>query len=625
MRERQVSAAAFLILIVFMIVGNTASAPQVSVEFMVKTIKWGTYQTDVTPQPGSKNVPLTIIVQQRSSLYLRGVIGYLNLTEYFKDSKDKDNVATADGIAIETDNEARDIIPYGSFYMTFYLDISDAASKGEYQLNLRITGYAYNNTGYYEIIPTDLTIKVIIPNRAPIIKERDPDSSTVTVYLNETRTFKINAYDPDGDSITYRWLLDGTEVLVGSNEYTFNASLHGRGRYNLKAEVLDGTDKNETSWTINVPNRAPEIREYTPSDRQVSIYVGDNRTFSVYAEDPDGDNITYTWYLDGRKILSGSNATSYNYSATEDDVGSHTLTVTAMDTYGDSSNTYWTINVDVTSITEVKSIPEYVYSGRKYNVTILIWNNVWQGTVEVDISYPEYIAMFSNTHWTFRNVKPNDTITIELWLYAPAKVLTSFGEVSLIGQTLTLTVEVSFVDKYGRSYRESHTAEFIIRGEINLRLFSKYVKPEKITPGDTVTTSVTVLNVGVSSAQYANASILPADFIELLAESFVYIGAIEPGSPIPVLLKFRIKDDVPPGTYDIVAKICYFDDIYNENYLLVNFTIQVTPKETPSPGPSGPTIEEYLTVIYIGAIIAAFIALFLILRRRKLQTITGGV
>ncbi len=619
MRKKLVSIVVFSILVASIAIGNINAIGQVSVEFMVKNVWWGTYQNRVTPEPGDKNVPLTVVIQQKSSLYLRGVVGYLNLTEYFRDSQDNDNVSTADGIAIETDNEAKDIIPFGSFYMTFYLDISENATKGEYTFNLRITGYAYNNTSYYEIIPVDLTITVIIPNRAPEVKDRDPDSNTVTVYLNETQTFSVDASDPDGNSLTYRWLLDDVEVLVGpdANEYVFNASEHGRGTYTLEVEVRDEEDKTTVSWTVDVPNRAPEVKDSSPSDSSVSIYAGDNRTFSVYAEDPDGDNITYTWYLDGEKVLSGNNATNYTYYANESDVGTHTLRVVIDDGY-DTSSVTWTISVDVTSATEVKTLPEYVYAGRKYNVTILIWNNIWQGTVDVDISYPEYVAMFSDTHWTFRDVKPNDTVIIILELYVPAKVLTSFGEVSLIGQTLSISLDISFVDKYGRSHQESRTAEFIIRGEIDLRLFSKSVEPEVITPGDVVSVSVTVLNVGVSSAQYANASVMQADFIELLAESFIYIGEIEPGAPIPVILKFKVKENISLGTYTIYVKICYFDDIYNEHFLLVEFTFTVTQKESESSTetPSGPTLEEYLTAIYIGGVIAAAVAAIIVIKRR---------
>ena len=378
-------------------------------------------------------------------------------------------------------------------------------------------------------------------------------------------------------------------------------------------EIKDG----KLTLTVKVPKRPPEEKDSNPSDSSVSIYVGDNRTFSVYAEDPDGDNITYAWYLDGEKVLSGNNATNYTYHANESDVGTHTLRVVIDDGY-DTSSVTWTISVDVTSATEVKTLPEYVYAGRKYNVTILIWNNIWQGTVDVDISYPEYVAMFSDTHWTFRDVRPNDTVTIILELYVPAKVLTSFGEVSLIGQTLSISLDISFVDKYGRSHQESRTAEFIIRGEIDLRLFSKSVEPGAITPGDVVSVSVTVLNVGVSSAQYANASIIQADFIELLAESFTYIGEIEPGAPIPVILKFKIKENISPGTYTVYVKICYFDDIYNEHFLLVEFTFTVTQKESESSTEtsSGPTLEEYLTAIYVGGVIAAAVAAIVVIKRR---------
>ena len=289
MRKKLVSIVVFLILAISIAIGNINAIGQVSVEFMVKNVWWGTYQNRVTPEPGDKDVPLTVVIQQKSSLYLRGVVGYLNLTEYFRDSQDNDNVSTADGIAIETDNEAKDIIPFGSFYMTFYLDISENATKGEYTFNLRITGYAYNNTSYYEIIPADLTITVMIPNRAPEIKDRSPDSNTVTVYLNETQTFSVDASDPDGDKVTLEidWYINGKKVYTGDKlpgdmikpgdvitckARPFDGSLYGSYRASMNSAVVQNTPPK----FISKPGR----------------FEGKVFKMPIVVQDPDGDSVS---------------------------------------------------------------------------------------------------------------------------------------------------------------------------------------------------------------------------------------------------------------------------------------------------------------------------------------------
>ena len=139
------------VFLAYAFVGPVNSIPTVDVEFTVVKVYWGTIDTTLSPEPGDRNVPLTIVIQQHSDYYLRGIVGYLNLSEYFRDSVSKGNVSSAQGIAIERENDTGDVIPYGSFYLTFTLDISEEANKGTYSLNLRLTYYAINSSGYYQL------------------------------------------------------------------------------------------------------------------------------------------------------------------------------------------------------------------------------------------------------------------------------------------------------------------------------------------------------------------------------------------------------------------------------------------------------------------------------------------
>lgn len=597
---------------------------QENIGFFVYDVWWGTHESRTTAEPGDKNVPLTILVRQNTSYYLRGVRGYLHLnaTEgVFRDSVDGDFLADADAVPIETEDNDYDVIPYGSFYFTFLLDIDENATKGEYTVVLEIANYTMINksSGIFYPGPTrTYTVKLTIDNRPPEVKEKDPEEGTVTIYVGENETFSVKAKDPDGDSITYTWYLDDEAVgKKNATEYTYIANNSDKGTHTLEVRISDGDKETVISWTISVPNRAPEIKDYNPPEDTVSIFVGDNRTFSVVAEDPDGDNITYTWYVDNDDVLEGSNATNYTYIANDSDVGTHTIIVEVSDGE-DASRVTWTVNVEITSKTRIVPSAEYILAGRKTNISIIIGNNIWQGTVEVDVSYPDYVAVFTDTHWTFRDVQPGDNITIEMSLYVPAKVLTTFGEVELIGQTLDFTIDLSFSDKYGRSHSESHSAEFIIRGGVVLRYFGMNVNPDNAIPGGEVEVSFTILNVGVATARYANASILKNPYIVLMAESFYYIGDMEPGAPIPIVLKFEVNSTTSPGEYSITILIDYFDDVYNEitERIIMNFTVVIPPPQTIT---EGDTIHRYMDYIYAGIIIVLATFLYIIMRRVKIR------
>jgi len=593
----------------------------VDVEFNIIKVYWGTYDTSVTPEPGDRNVPLTIVIQQHSSYYLRAIVGYLNLTEYFKDSSSGENVSTAQGVAIERENETGDVIPYGSFYLTFYLDISEDANKGTYSLNLNLSYVAINSTGFYDGVPKNLPVTITIPNRAPEIDRADPESATITVYVGDNETFSIEASDPDNDTLYYKWKLDGDLVAEGDNttSYFYEPTNDDIGSHTVAVEVSDGDLTTTHTWSVSVENRGPEITSVEPSSAAVTIIAGDSKTFSVSARDPDNDTLYYEWTLDGDTVAKGEDVTSYTYNTTEDDFGTHTLTVKVSDNYTDVTNT-WTINVDLPSRTKIYKSADHIYAGKRTNLSITINNNLWQGTVDVSVSYPTYVAIFSDTEWTFHNVSPGDNITIFLEMYVPAKVIAGmYGEIELIGQTLQLTVDVSFTDKYGNSYSESYDVGLVIRGHIELRYFDYKVSPYPAIIGSETEISVTVLNMGLATAQFANVSIIPQDYIELVSGSFMYIGDIEPNSPIPFSLKFKFKDGVDEGNYTVGMLLYYYDDMYNLLNETIILIIPAAYNTTTVTTETGFNIQEYVGYIYV-AVIGVVLAIIYVVRKKKIAT-----
>jgi len=51
-------------------------------------------------------------------------------------------------------------------------------------------------------------------NHAPIIRY---DPGLITVVLNQPITFKVSAYDPDGDTLTFTWKQDGSTIKSGKD------------------------------------------------------------------------------------------------------------------------------------------------------------------------------------------------------------------------------------------------------------------------------------------------------------------------------------------------------------------------------------------------------------------------
>ena len=121
-------------------------------------------------------------------------------------------------------------------------------------------------------------------------------------------------------------------------------------------EAADGDDDREgdsITWieTISIfidppGDEVPELHEphikgYMPGPSEVEIIEGRVVRFIVYADDPDDDELTYDWQLDGESV---SSETNYAYKPDHSESGVHELVVYISDGENEISQA-WTINV----------------------------------------------------------------------------------------------------------------------------------------------------------------------------------------------------------------------------------------------------------------------------------------
>jgi len=85
-------------------------------------------------------------------------------------------------------------------------------------------------------------------NAAPVIISYFPEAND-TVGLGDLVDFGINAVDPNGDSLSFLWLLNGISISFDS---TVVIAFDSIGIYEVRAYVSDGQLSDSTSWTITV-------------------------------------------------------------------------------------------------------------------------------------------------------------------------------------------------------------------------------------------------------------------------------------------------------------------------------------------------------------------------------------
>lgn len=177
---------------------------------------------------------------------------------------------------------------------------------------------------------------------------------TATVVKGKSRTISLQATDPHGDTLTYSIVSNPSEGSItginrsgGSVEYVAPTDYTGRDSFTFKAEdPYGGSDTAIIDVTVTPPNRAPEFVEPTP-EGQVSTEVGQQVAFTVKAEDPDGDAVTYQASNLPEGASFDPQSREFQWTPTADDAGSDFEVSLAADD-GELSTTR-TVTIVVTS------------------------------------------------------------------------------------------------------------------------------------------------------------------------------------------------------------------------------------------------------------------------------------
>jgi hypothetical protein len=128
--------------------------------------------------------------------------------------------------------------------------------------------------------------------------------SNKTINEGNTLTIQATATDADGELVSYRienaptgatFNVNGTFVWtpqhsqIGEHEVTFIAT-----------DTRDGIDVETITITVQSVNRLPVVQSFSPADTLDFSFVQKQQTvFSVSATDPDGDPVSYLWYING--------------------------------------------------------------------------------------------------------------------------------------------------------------------------------------------------------------------------------------------------------------------------------------------------------------------------------------
>ena len=175
------------------------------------------------------------------------------------------------------------------------------------------------------------------------------DSSTImlTDVDNDTLMLKITMLPEHGMLKKDTTKLNLNDVVMYSDVTDSMITYIHDGTENMtdmfKFKFTDGTvESEENTVKINVTpvNDAPEIIAYTPDTLVVDLYVDSIGTFTITAEDVDGDSLMYKWMIDDELTADVTDSVQVSFDST----GTYMLSAIVSD--GEAADTVkWEVKV----------------------------------------------------------------------------------------------------------------------------------------------------------------------------------------------------------------------------------------------------------------------------------------
>ena len=258
------------------------------------------------------------------------------------------------------------------------------------------------------------------------------------------------------------------------------------------------------------------------------------------------------------------------------------------------------------------SIDQVLVGGEAKDVTIEVCNKGTTHANQVNIVLEAASPLFvlGNNRWQIQSIAPGETVKLNTQMFAP-KVA--------IGNVLQGLLSITYKNTFGSIVVEQIPLSFLVKGKVKIDIISEAVTPNPASPGDYITISASLINIGTVAGENAIIYLNLTDPFLKTPDSTRYIGKVDPEAPIPFTLACTIGSQAKEGAYQIKMILKYNDEFGNE--VTKYSTIQVTiTKEVEEEQQITPwyAIEFLEAPLYYWALLVALcVALLLSLIRRK--------
>src|SRR5918999_391529 len=552
---------------------------------------------EVGPGEGASTLAVVLVNKGRSEI--TALTGYLTMPSSGFRAIEGENFVNSSNIAVASHDAI--VKPGEAITLHFTIQVLDDVKVGAYSGNLKLVYSKVLETGQISssiAVPFRITGKVIL----------DAVSDTQNLIAGSPNDLRIlikneGSADANGVIASVTGVTDGATTTDVSN----SRSNLGRNYYESTRNSSDSDDNATASKSTANEETTTTTEEGQELDSEASTISLQTTTFNV-GNIPAGGSVfvtptVYPSYPSGGTIQNLDLEISYN------------------DAYGTKLTTDKSIGIvispnppeSVLSISPVNTVTTsnlgnisnfdnednrngedsiLLKAGKIEEVTFLVSNNGDTMLKDVVLSLDsslDSVKILGDSRWTFSSMNALSKQELSTQVFAAEDV---------IATPIEFTINAEYIS--GRqSKTDSLSIGAYVDGEIKIKAYDFAVNDIGGTPnlvgnllnqGNTIAlfTTVEMINTGGANTSTSSASSASSDTKQAprhLVNEFPpqqYLGDLSENSPLPFSIPLNINKDAPGGAYPVSIKVIYSDTLRNTHELVLNGTVNYTPKSTNS-------------------------------------------
>ncbi|HEY3525517.1 MAG TPA: hypothetical protein VGK47_04925 [Nitrososphaeraceae archaeon] len=580
--------------------------------------------------PGEGTSTLAVVLVNKGRSEITALTGYLTLPTSGFRAIEGESLVNSTGISVASHDSI--VKPGETFTLHFTIEILDNAKVGAYTGSLKLVYSKVLEVGQISSstpIPFRVTGKVILdavsntqnlvagsPNRLTILinNEGSADANGVVAIVTDVTdgTTTSDASDNNND--------------IGNNDD--GSSINGSDSDN-NSSISTGTEEKTTT----VDGQDADSESSTISLQTTTFDVGNIPAGGSAFVTP----IVYPSYSSGGTIQNLDLELSYNDAygtkiTTEKSVGivispnppESVLSISPVNTptTSDPNN----VNGIDNGVNRDKNDSILLKAGKIEEVVFSVSNNGDISLNNVVLSLDsslDSVKILGDSRWTFSSMNASSKEELSTRVFAAEDVISTPVE---------FTIDAEYISG-GQSKTDSLNIGAYVDGEIRIKAYDLAINDIGGTPnlvgnllnqGNTIAlfTTVEMISTGQSNTSTSSTSSDTKQVPRHLVNEFPpqqYLGDLSENSPLPFSIPLNINKDTTGGAYPVSIRVTYSDTLRNTHELVLNGTVNYTPKSTNSSSGSGGFLgsSELSNTIVPVVIALAIIAIIVIFVRRR--------